>query len=677
MSFGWMGTRGGFGGMGAGGAPTASTSPPIDGLPMIAFDGGGVPSIPPVNAPAAFYDSVQGKTWAVYGSSPDGVAPTVSVVVANHADQSLVNVNLGAITFGADAHNPFATVMDGSGYVHVMGGTHNTVFQYFSTTSPRDPTTFTSRTMTFSGTYANLAVVGSNLYFFYRDTTTQQDFLVIGALSAGVATWGTPFKFMDFQGSTRGYRSNVIARGTDIHFTSTYADSTDTWRNNQYYLIYNTLDGSIRNIDGSLTVAAASFPVTKTQLDASFKFYTSADTSHATSTAALEFDAAGVPHVVFSDGLTAGTSFTNVHMYYSGGSWHTDTLGVSDNQYTGGAVSRAADGGVDLYWIQNSANAAFTRGGDVWKAHVPPSLAIGSSSLFYTAVDQPIEDIGAVLNSSSDARIFFTETLQVDMTVIGTLLCFLWGEKRGYIKTPWDTPVTVNRGLAGYWPMEAADFNFTANTLQDRSGNGSTGALTGLDATKLVAGQVGGAIRTNINQSIVFGTPAILRPASLPITVSAWVNPNAYDGNYSVIYATDIHANTGGIFILMTDAGKIYCGIGDGAGNGSTHNLNKTGTRVMPLGAWTHITVVFPSNAVASANNIMIFQNGIIDIGSAISGSVSAFGYVAGNAGRAGIDTYQGADTFNGNIDELTQNNAALAPWEVMKRYQAGLIAHR
>ena len=69
---------------------------------------------------------------------------------------------------------------------------------------------------------------------------------------------------------------------------------------------------------------------------------------------------------------------------------------------------------------------------------------------------------------------------------------------------------SLSNGLVGYWPLDGAVTNWTANTTRDLSGNNNTGTLVSLATTTApAAGKIGQALKFNGGSSYIdFGVPS-------------------------------------------------------------------------------------------------------------------------------------------------------------------------
>jgi hypothetical protein len=348
---------------------------PLGGLDHFAKDGATFPFYD-ATQPSAFYDSVDNKTWLAYEAYDFvGLTRTLNVCTYNHTTRVWSGPYV-AITnpMVDDDHGVPSLCMDHQGFVHIFGGSHNdTPCLTAHTTTARDPSTWSSTTNLFTGTYSHPSLVGSALYVFGRDGSTDSKLLLrkTTALSGGVPTYSSNIVIGDFGTNTRWYQGQGFVSGTDIHMLATRADAADTKRQDVYYVIYNTLDGSIRNFAGNVTVASGSQPVDLATMNASFRIVDQT-TGSTDGTIPQMISISGNPHIAYMDGTQAG-GYNLKHIAWNGSAWTSPlTVGAFDasnalHRYDGLCITPSANAGdVDFFWVAAS-SPAFTRGGKIVK----------------------------------------------------------------------------------------------------------------------------------------------------------------------------------------------------------------------------------------------------------------------------------------------------------------------
>jgi hypothetical protein len=192
---------------------------------------------------------------------------------------------------------------------------------------------------------------------------------------------------------------------------------------------------------------------------------------------------------------------------------------------------------------------------------------------------------------------------------------------------------TAEAALIGYW-------TFDGNTL-DSSGSGFNG--TPVNSPGFVPGQVGQAIELNGSNQYVTTTSATNLGLNGSFTASAWVRPDATNGDRTVFGTDQTGTNVGLHLVIRNDRPHMGFYANDTGGN-----------RIMNTGQWQLMTWRFD----AGTGTQSIIVNGQLD---ASGGGHAAFaGTDVVNIGRWASGNY-----FDGLIDEATIYNEALAPNQI------------
>lgn len=399
-------------------------------------------------SPSAFYDSVGNKTWVFWetylnDNTTNGRA--VAVRVYSHTTNQWGRVYIVATNeLIGDDHGVPSAVMDANGKVHVFYGSHFSPGRYARSNNARDETAWTVQS-SIGGTlsYPHPIIIGSAIYIFYRydNPLSDRPLLVYAGTVAGDGSITiTPKILADYGADSRWYQGNDVVRGTDIHKISTRAPADDSFRRDIYYLIYDTLTGTIYNWNRSVSVVAASQPIDRTTLDASFLIFSSG-TNEGT-LPCLCFDAANTAHVAYMDGTSS--FYTCYHMSNNGSGWSAPTtvglfptsyLVTPDlHRYDECTVIPSLDGGVDVYWVSQSV-PIFDREGALYVRHRFPNGTWGTAALVRQA--STFRGLGMpqpVWNRHPDLRIVFGEATRLTQQVIGTLKCYAYGDS-GYVQS--------------------------------------------------------------------------------------------------------------------------------------------------------------------------------------------------------------------------------------------------
>jgi Concanavalin A-like lectin/glucanases superfamily len=139
--------------------------------------------------------------------------------------------------------------------------------------------------------------------------------------------------------------------------------------------------------------------------------------------------------------------------------------------------------------------------------------------------------------------------------------------------------VALSSGLIGYWTLHGSKTNWTANTMQDSSGNGNTGTLVSMSTTTSPAiGKIGGAMKFDGTASYVsVADTAILNPTA--VTVSAWVNYTSFasSGNYTGVVSKN-DGTTNVYSLLVKSTGKLAQYVRASCCGGTIVDYDGTGT---------------------------------------------------------------------------------------------------
>ncbi|MBF0593356.1 MAG: hypothetical protein HQL22_00145 [Candidatus Omnitrophica bacterium] len=211
----------------------------------------------------------------------------------------------------------------------------------------------------------------------------------------------------------------------------------------------------------------------------------------------------------------------------------------------------------------------------------------------------------------------------------------------------------LNDGLVGYWNMDDADIDWSTNTIQDRSGNGNTGSLTGFSSTSV----------GRYNQGLTFIGPgtsiSVAGAGSLDLrlnntyTYSIWVFPISLPSDLATFFYKSDNQE-----FAIDNAGRLLLRSG---GSVTSQLFDYDSASVIKPGNWYHLAGVYDGNME------YIYINGAL-IGKGLS--VAATGIVGrDDILRIGGATYSIA--FNGTIDEARVYNRALSALEVKALYQS------
>lgn len=391
--------------------------------------------------PSAVYYADQDKTLVSY-EAWDGVTKRIKVTAFDHVSKEW-SPGVTAFTHGyaEDDHGVPSICRDHQGYLHCFGGAHNSAVIHAYSNAPNDPSAWTQYGFIQGGSYSypHPALVGGTLYMFSRLFNNSDRYVLqlhkTTSLNNGVPVWGSGVSIGDMGTDTRWYQGAHLVRGTDIHMTAAKANQADTGRVNVYYLIYDTVTGNLKNIDGSKVITPANFPVQLSDLDAFFSVFLHTGSNFGVPPS-LAF-IGDVPHLLFADGVTP--SFAVKHTFWTGTAWSTpETIGTMNHRYADGPILNVKQNG-DLEATWPGINVAFTRGGNiVRRARV--GGVWGSESTVRVATRWPLDRVVNVLNGKDELRqIFYEHTGDAPTKVTGHNRGYAYGDdyvRRAFVLAP-------------------------------------------------------------------------------------------------------------------------------------------------------------------------------------------------------------------------------------------------
>jgi hypothetical protein len=219
--------------------------------------------------------------------------------------------------------------------------------------------------------------------------------------------------------------------------------------------------------------------------------------------------------------------------------------------------------------------------------------------------------------------------------------------------TPTATPaVPVTSNLSLYYdPSNPSSYPGTGSTINDLSGNGLNGSMSGITFTSPYFTYNGTSSQVRVADN------ALLQPGSGDWTMEVWVNQSV-SGNYVVLGKFP----TGGAasYAIRTVSTQYYAQLGSSSGG-----VNST-FQVGTIGTWYQLVYVFTNVA---ANTLETFVNGS-SIGSVGHSSES----IVNTTNPLYIGSYNGgafAQWFNGRIGITRLYNAALTSTQILQNFNA------
>ena len=227
--------------------------------------------------------------------------------------------------------------------------------------------------------------------------------------------------------------------------------------------------------------------------------------------------------------------------------------------------------------------------------------------------------------------------------------------------TPTTTPaVPVTTNLVLYYdPSNLSSYPGSGTTINDLSGNGLNGSMSGITYTSPYFSYNGTSSQIRVADN------PLLEPGSGDWTMEVWVNQSVL-GSDVVLGKFD----NGGLTIdvsysIRTTNTTYYAQLGSGSGTGSTLFVNST-NYVGTIGTWYQIVYVFTNGGTKT---IETFVNGV-SIGSVIHGLTS----ILNSTNPLYIGSYNGGEYsqwFDGKIGITRLYNTSPTSSEVLRNYNA------
>ncbi len=227
--------------------------------------------------------------------------------------------------------------------------------------------------------------------------------------------------------------------------------------------------------------------------------------------------------------------------------------------------------------------------------------------------------------------------------------------------TPTSTPaVPVTSNLRLYYdPSNPSSYPGTGTTINDLSGNGLNGSMSGITFTTPYFSYNGTSSQIRVADNV------LLEPGSGDWTMEVWVNQSV-SGNDIVLAKVD---NGGDVtdmsYSIRTTNTTYYAQLGSGSGTGPTLFVNST-NYVGTLNTWYQIVYVFTNVA---ANTLQTFVNGV-SIGT-VSHNLPS---ILNSTNPLYIGSYNGGEYsqwFDGKIGITRLYNSSLTSSQVLQNFNA------
>jgi len=211
------------------------------------------------------------------------------------------------------------------------------------------------------------------------------------------------------------------------------------------------------------------------------------------------------------------------------------------------------------------------------------------------------------------------------------------------------TPAAVP-GPVLRWRMDEGAWSGASGEVRDASGSGLHGtAFNGANTTATNAKFCRSGGFDGANQYVETANTAQLSITDR-LTVAAWVRPTGYGAELKTIASKDANYE-----FHLTSAGNVNWWWTAGA-----NAITTTGTA--PLGAWTHVAIVYARGAQE------VFINGVLDTHNWAAPDRNAL-VANGNPFQVGQDQNAAGRFFNGLIDEVLLYHYAMSAADVANLY--------
>lgn len=647
---------------------TTAATPAVPALvDYFATDGGTFPQYGATQS--GLYDATANKTFLAW-ERWDGFQRVCQVDTYDHTTSAwLASSKAGEGVLRNDDHGVPAIAQGPNGHLFTFFGAHPNSNGQIRIRSSVAARTTASGWVDLAGlgstlTYPRPVFVGSTLFFFARaevSANTKMTLVLYTAtgVTGNTATFGAEKTLVDWGTDSRFYVSTPIV-GPDgyIWIIGTRANFGDNYRRDFYLYRYNPANGTIENVDGSVSVVSASQPIDLTTSNASFRIVTSNPAGYGGGGVCC-FDAAGNFHFTYGDGLT-DTTVLGYHIVRpaAGGAFSAPVMVYNPgNRYNSSALRPAADGGIDFL---AEVNLDGGRGAVDMTLFHRTTGGTWTSSVVMSRGDYPLVSPNFILNGRDDLAWMFVEgtgggstsnsSSSLD-TDAGNCRVFAWGSG-GFKQRAPDTAVTLSRvaikaGLAtgdivayigSRRPRETL-------TINDPSGKFAISGRNLVTTGALTPGSYPITI-TSAFRGIGVATPFTLTvAAAVDTTDLALAVYNFAEGSGQAILDTAGHGLSG---FLGTSAGDSTFDMVRTSAGLENNTAGAMGVTVgwAPILNQKNIHIFVPMRLLTtnSGGNIFSMRNGLTDQGSwAFSVSNGRLSYGAWNVNRSPISVFSSA----------------------------------
>jgi hypothetical protein len=253
-------------------------------------------------------------------------------------------VRVGDNPLTNDDHGPPVILVDNSGYIHVMYGSHGTALKYVKSTNPEDISAWAAMldpvSATRGATYINLVLDSSgNILLIYRSAKLGYGGAVEDIIKStdGGATWSAPQDMIDVYAGGVGiayvlWGLQYEASSNKIHlaWVRDYGTSTSSQRKNLYYAYLNLTDNNMYSISGTNLGTT----INQTEADANCKVVDSGNTL--TNLPIVRIDSTGKPYIIYIASTNPSSPWGWKYNFtrWTGAAWSAPVTITTTDDYT-------------------------------------------------------------------------------------------------------------------------------------------------------------------------------------------------------------------------------------------------------------------------------------------------------------------------------------------------------
>jgi hypothetical protein len=229
---------------------------------------------------------------------------------------------------------------------------------------------------------------------------------------------------------------------------------------------------------------------------------------------------------------------------------------------------------------------------------------------------------------------------------------------------------SLSQGLVGWWTFDGNDM--AGNYAVDKSGTGNRGTLTGSNGlpTRTIGKLGQGMNFDGVDDFVNAGTGSNINDLT-QMTVSAWIYPRTFGGNDRGMIFSKITGGGAGWKFSVENSAEL-----NSLSFYHTYDVNYLNSHAVSnsgitLNQWQHVAVTWDGGP--NRSNVHYYINGVPIATSFSSGSDGST--VLGQDASASLgvgENGNGADWFNGLIDDARIYNRVLSNDEIKRLYQIG-----